>query len=260
MAAWARNAGFLRRAFAGALLLAAHSCARPVPAGESCGLPAPAGDVLVFTRTTGFRHDSIPAGIAALKELGTQGGYVIETSEDPCALSEAALAHLRVVVFLNTSGTILQDEQRSAVEKWVRAGGGFVGVHAAADTEYDWPYYGELLGTRFASHPAIQTATIRVTDSQHPVTAGLPATWTRRDEWYNFRSQPGGAQVLAELDESTYSGGQMGQHHPILWVHESGSGRCVYFGGGHTAESYAEPLFRSLLLEALRFASGDARP
>ena len=159
---------------------------------------------------------SIPAGIAALQEVGAQAGYLIEASEDPCALTETALAHVRVVVF--------------------------------------------LLGTRFASHPAIQTATIRVIDSQHPVTAALPAAWTRRDEWYDFRGQPAGAKVLGELDESTYSGGQMGQHHPILWVHESGSGRCVYFAGGHTVESYAEPLFRSVLLGALRFASGDARP
>ena len=260
MAAFACHPGFLRWAFAFALLLAADSCAQLAPAGESCGRPASSADVLVFARTAGFRHDSIPAGIAALQEVGAQAGYLIEASEDPCALTETALAHVRVVVFLNTSGTILQDEQRSALEKWLRAGGGFVGVHAAADTEYDWPFYGELLGTRFASHPAIQTATIRVIDSQHPVTAALPAAWTRRDEWYDFRGQPAGAKVLGELDESTYSGGQMGRHHPILWVHESGSGRCVYFAGGHTAESYAEPLFRSVLLGALRFASGDARP
>ena len=260
MAALARKSGFLGWAIAFALLLAADSCARPVPAGESCGQGAAAGDVLVFTRTTGYRHDSIPAGIAALKELGAQAGYVVEASEDPCALSEQALAHLRVVVFLNTSGTILQDEQRSAFEKWVRAGGGFVGVHAAADTEYDWPFYDQLLGTHFASHPAIQSATIRVIDSQHPVTAALPAAWTRTDEWYDFRSQPAGVQVLAELDESTYSGGRMGQHHPILWTHELGSGRCVYLAAGHTLQSYAEPLFRSVLLGALRFASGDARP
>jgi len=227
--------------------------------GFACAHPAapPAGDVLVFTRTAGFRHDSIPAGIAALRELAAQAGHRVEASEDPSTLSDAGLARFRTIVFLNTSGTILADEQRSAIERWVRAGGGFVGVHAAADTEYDWSFYGELLGTHFASHPAIQSATIRVIDRQDPITAALPALWTRVDEWYDFRSQPAGVRVLAELDESTYSGGHMGTHHPAIWAHQVGAGRSVYIGGGHTVESYAEPLFRSVLLGALRSASGD---
>src|SRR5438552_13638681 len=202
MAAFACHPGFLRWAFAFALLLAADSCAQLAPAGESCGRPASSADVLVFARTAGFRHDSIPAGIAALQEVGAQAGYLIEASEDPCALTETALAHVRVVVFLNTSGTILQDEQRSALEKWLRAGGGFVGVHAAADTEYDWPFYGQLVGAYFQSHPAIQQVNSRTENRAHPATAHLPRTWTRTDELYNYRTNPRtDARVLATLDE-----------------------------------------------------------
>jgi type 1 glutamine amidotransferase len=141
----------------------------------------------------------------------------------------------------------------------VRAGGGFLGVHSAADTEYGWPFYGELLGTWFASHPAVQSATVRVIDREHPATAALPETWTRTDEWYDFVAPPSGVRVLGEVDESTYSGGRMGAHHPIAGTHPVDAGRSIYIAMGHTEESYSEGLFRSLLLGALRFAAGDAK-
>jgi len=223
-----------------------------------CASQSPASNVLVFTRTTGFRHASIPAGIVAIRELGAQARYTVDATEDPAVFNEARLAGVKAVVFLNTSGTVLNDDQRSALERWIRAGGGFLGVHAAADTEYEWPFYGELLGTWFARHPAVQTATVHVIDRAHPATSRLPETWTRTDEWYDFRAQPSGVRVLAEVDESTYTGGSMGTHHPIAWTHGMGAGRSVYIAMGHTEESYAEALFREMLLGALRFTSGDA--
>ena len=223
----------------------------------SCAGHVPAGDVVVFTRTTGFRHSSIPDGIAALRELGARAGHSVQATEDPRVFDDAALARVKAVVFLNTSGTVVDDSQRSALERWVRAGGGFLGVHAAADTEYDWAFYRELIGARFASHPAIQQATVRIVDHDHPATGALPDPWTRTDEWYDFDAHPTGVRVLAELDESSYAGGRMGTHHPIIWSHAVGAGRSIYIAPGHTEASYAEPAFRSVLLGALRYAAGD---
>ena len=223
-----------------------------------CAGPAPSADVLVFSRTAGFRHASIPAGIAAMRELCAQAGHSVAATEDAAAFTPTVLARTKAVVFLNTTGTVLNVEQRSALERWVRAGGGFLGVHSAADTEYGWPFYGELLGARFASHPAVQSATVRVVDRTHPATAGLPEVWARTDEWYDFLAPPSAVRVLAEVDESTYQGGHMGPHHPIAWAHAVDAGRSIYIAMGHTEESYREELFRSMLLGALRFAAGDA--
>ncbi|BCB91628.1 Crp/Fnr family transcriptional regulator [Phytohabitans suffuscus] len=156
--------------------------------------------VLVFSRTTGYRHDSIAAGIEAFRQLSD--GVV--ATEDPRALED--LAGADAVVFLNTNGEVLTGAGRAALEAYVRGGGGFLGVHSAAATEYGWPFYGDLLGARFDKHPAVQPATIEVSDPDHPSTAHLPAAWPRVDEWYDFRSRPD-ARVLLRLDESTYSGG-----------------------------------------------------
>jgi type 1 glutamine amidotransferase len=224
----------------------------------ACAGQVAAGDVLVFTRTTGFRHASIPAGIAAMRDLSARAGHSMDATEDPTVFRDAVLSHVKAVIFLNTTGDVLDDEQQSALERWVRGGGGFLGVHSAADTEYGWPFYGELLGARFASHPGVQSATVRVIDRAHPATAGLPEVWVRTDEWYDFLAPPSGVRVLAEVDESTYQGGRMGPHHPIAWTHPVDAGRSVYIAMGHTEESYSEELFRSMLLGALRYAAGDA--
>jgi type 1 glutamine amidotransferase len=241
-------------------LLVAVLAASVLAAG--CGVPArPAAGarVLVFSRTAGFRHDSIPAGIAALRDLGATGGYAVDATEDAHAFTGANLARYRAVVFLNTTGDVLDPGQQESFESYVRGGGGYVGVHAAADTEYGWPFYGELVGTWFASHPAVQPARIVVEDRRHPATAHLGPSWSRTDEWYNFRADPRPrVHVLLALDESTYSGGSMRTDHPIAWCHPVGAGRAFYTGGGHTVESYAEPAFRAHLLGAVRYAAGLA--
>ena len=234
------------RAFAAWLLVVCVTLGAPT----GRGVAAETGfEVLVFSKTTGFRHDSIPQGIAAIKALGDQHGFAVEATEDAARFADAALARYKVIVFLSTSGDILDAEQKAALEHYIRSGGGFVGIHSASDTEYQWPWYGRLVGAYFASHPAIQRATLHIADANHPSTKGLPETWMRTDEWYNFRSNPRGAvHVLATLDESTYSGGTMGTDHPIVWCQDVDGGRSWYSAMGHTVESYAEPLFRLHLL------------
>jgi type 1 glutamine amidotransferase len=240
-----------------------------VAAGPITATPAAAGgasyDVLVFSKTAGFRHDAIPAGIQAIRDLGARNRFTVTATEDATAFSRRNLARYEAVVFLNTTGDVLDAGQQAAFEGYIRGGGGFVGVHSAADTEYDWPFYGRLVGAYFQSHPAIQQVTARVEDRSHPSTAHLPRAWTRTDELYNYRSNPrGSVHVLVTLDESTYSGGTMGADHPIAWCHTVRAGRSWYTGFGHTQASYAEPNFRNHLLGGLRYAAGrvkaDCRP
>ncbi|WP_326750763.1 ThuA domain-containing protein [Streptomyces hirsutus] len=239
------------------------------PRAEAAPRPAPAADpayeVLVFSRTAGFRHSSIDDGIAALRALGTANNFTVDASEDPQVFTTGNLARYEAVVFLSTTGDVLGTAQQAAFEQYIKEGGGYVGIHAAADTEYDWPFYEGLAGALFHSHPAIQSATVEVEDRAHDATAHLGTTWQRTDEWYNYRTNPRTtAHVLASLDESSYSGGNMSGDHPIAWCKDYQGGRAFYTGGGHTDESYAEPAFRRHLLGGIRWAAGmteaDCRP
>ena len=215
--------------------------------------------VLAFTRTTGFRHDSIPAAAAAATGLGRQAGMEVDVTEDAAAFSDANLRRYRAVVFLLTTGDVLDAAQEAAVERFIRAGGGFAGVHSATDTEYDWPFYGELVGARFKAHPAIQPADVLVEDGNHPSTAGLPSRWPRTDEWYDFRDNPRNrVHVLLTVDPATYSGSTMGPDHPIAWCHRVGRGRAWYTAMGHTSETYSEAHFRSHFAGGLRYAAGTS--
>ncbi|WP_327327049.1 ThuA domain-containing protein [Streptomyces sp. NBC_01210] len=216
--------------------------------------------VLVFSKTAGFRHDSIPAGIAALKELGKSSNIAVDATEEAAQFTTSNLARYDAVVFLSTTGDVLGADQQKAFENYVSTGGGYMGVHAAADTEYDWAFYGGLVGAYFASHPQIQPATVRVEDHTHPSTAHLDDAWERTDEWYNYRTNPRTqARVLATLDETSYQGGTMKGDHPIAWCQSYEGGRAFYTGGGHTKESYAEPAFRMHLLGGLRYAAGQVK-
>ncbi len=219
--------------------------------------PAQTGfTIMVFTRTEAYRHDSIPQGIAAIEALGARHQFEVVATEDPSQFTDSNLAQFDAVVWLSTSGDVLDEDQQAAFERYIQGGGGFVGVHAAADTEYDWPWYGELLGTFFASHPAIQEATVQIVDTAHPSTIGLPLEWTRTDEWYDFRTDPGpDVHVLATVDESTYEGGTTGPDHPIAWCHEHDGGRAWYTAMGHTSDSYIDPYFLEHLLGGIRYAA-----
>jgi type 1 glutamine amidotransferase len=269
-------ASFRQLTVAAALALAACSSAgKPAPGSPCDGAAnqpdatasdtgATDGDasatfrVLLFSRTAGFRHASIPTALAQLMDLQASGGYVAEATEDPTQFSPENLARFQVVVFLLTTGDVLDDDQQAAFEAWIAAGGGYVGVHSAADTEHDWPFYGTLVGAYFVSHPDVQQASVDVEVADHPATVGLPSPWVRTDEWYNLQPNPRpNVTVLATVDESTYTGGTMGADHPITWSHPTGGGgRAFYTAMGHTDESYCDPLFRQLLVGALRWVAG----
>lgn len=222
--------------------------------------PSKGERVLVFSKTAGFRHDSIPEGVAAVKSLGAENGFRVDATEDAGAFSSRNLARYDAVVFLSTTGDVLNGAQQRAFEGYIKRGGGYVGIHAAADTEYDWEFYGGLAGAYFQSHPAIQPARIEVEDRAHPATSHLGESWNRTDEWYNYRSNPRDrAHVLASLDESSYSGGTMSGDHPIAWCQEYRGGRAFYTGSGHTKESYADPAFQQHLLGGIRWAVGAAQ-
>jgi cytochrome c len=231
----------------------------------SAAPPSPAQKfrVLVFTKTAEYRHDSIPAALAAITQLGAKGGFTVDATEDAGAFSNDNLARYKVVVFLLTTGDVLDPNQQAALTHYIEAGGGFVGVHSAADTEHDWPWYGGLVGAYFVSHPPIQPAVVNVVDRNTPSTIHLPARWTRMDEWYNFAPNPrGSVTVLATVDETSYAPGDhaMGADHPIMWQHVYDGGRSWYTGGGHTSESYSEPLYRSQLLGGILWAAGFDLP
>lgn len=217
--------------------------------------------VLVFSKTAGFRHESIPDGIAALREIGKEGtepAFEIDATEDAAAFTDDNLKRYRAVVFLSTTGDVLDDAQQAAFERFIRSGRGFVGIHAAADTEHTWPWYGKLVGAYFKTHPDPQKATVKLEDRTHLSTAMLPERWERFDEWYVYEDNPRQrVKVLASLDESSYKAGDsaMGDH-PIAWCHEFDGGRAWYTGGGHTKEAFKEELFRAHLRGGILWAIG----
>ena len=218
--------------------------------------------LLVFSKTGAFRHASIKDGKIALRKLATEHHFAIDFSEDSTVFNAANLARYNAVVFLLTTGNnILDADQKSAFERYIRAGGGYVGIHSASDTEYNWSWYGGLVGAYNNSahkHSSITRATIHVEDRTSPSTSMLPALWVRTDEWYNFATNPRGrVHVLMTMDEKTYQGGTMGADHPIAWYHEYDGGRAWYTALGHTSESYYEPLFLAHLWGGITYAVGQ---
>ena len=219
---------------------------------------------LVFSKTLMFRHASITNGIAAIRQLGAENHFDVDATEDANCFTARNLAKYKVVVFLSTSGNILNEEQQVAFKNFIEKGGGLVAIHAAVAgdvaTEGKWPWYGEALCARFTNHSAIVQATVNIEDRKHPSTASLPEQWVRADEWYNFIASPRGqARVLASLDETTYKGGTMGKDHPIVWCKKMGKGRIWYTALGHTEASFTEPLFLKHLLGGIQAAAGTKR-
>jgi len=218
--------------------------------------------VLVFSKTAGFRHRSIPVGIDCVREV-LAGTAEVEATEDSSRFTDKELARFTAVVFLSTTGDVLDSSQQDAFRRFVENGGGFAGIHAASDTEHDWPWFTDMIGARFIGHPPVQPATIVVEDRTHESTRMLPARWQRTDEWYRFHRNPrsmDGIHVLASLDESTYQGGGMDGDHPCAWWRLMGRGRCWYTAGGHTEESFQEPLFRDHLRGGILWACGVSIP
>lgn len=220
--------------------------------------------ILVFSKTKGFRHSSIPNGIAALKKIAEQNGYLMDTTENAANFNEDNLKKYAAVVFLSTTGDVLDDVQQADFERYIQAGGGYVGIHAAADTEYDWPWYGQLVGGYFNGHPStpsnVQRGQIFVVDKKHPSTEHLPDTLERTDEWYDYRNMYPGVKVLMRINEKSYIGSNMNNQHAIAWYHEFDGGRAWYTAGGHTEESFSEPDFLRHIAGGLKYVIGNAVP
>lgn len=253
-----RSGGSLARRIVGIALVVVVACeASPTPSVSPSTSPTQRSRILVFTRTAAFRHDAIPDAIAAVRRLGEARGLVVDATEEATAFTDDSLARYSAVVFLLTSGDVLTNDQQAAFERYFRAGGGYAGVHSASDSEYDWAWYGRLVGAFFKGHPPVQEGTVVIEDAAHPSTRGLPARWTFTDEWYNFRTNPrASVHVLARLDESSYEGGSMGEDHPWSWCHEFEGGRSWYTAGGHPREAYADQRFLAHLLGGIAWASG----
>lgn len=239
----------------------AISCSAPIP-----DLPPDAPRILVFTRTTEYRHENIEAGLEVLQLEGKRRGIAVDISEDPALFAKESLAPYRAIVFFNTTGDVLDRDQQVAFQRYIQAGGGFTGVHAAADTEWKnnaWPWYTRLVGAAFLSHPNepsnVQTATVRLVNPNHPSTATMPDAWEHEDEWYDYQRFSPGVDVLLRVDEETYQGGKTGDFHPIAWKRPFDGGRSFYTGLGHTEDSFSDKLYLDHLFGGIRWAMGDGQ-
>lgn len=213
---------------------------------------------LVFTKTTGFRHDSISAGVVAVQDLGNGNNFAVDATEDSSLFNDSFLANYEVVIFLNTTGDVLSGAEEVSFTNYIQNGGGYVGVHSASDTEKNWPFYGQLVGAFFQDHPAIQSATFDTVNANHPSSSGLPASFVFTDEIYNFQTDPSGSvNVLVTVDETTYTGGSMGPNHPISWFHTNLGGRAWYTNLGHRRETFSDPLFLNHFLGGIRYSAGQ---
>ena len=257
----------VRRTAAALVALAALAVTLPACASGDGGLgsaaTSPRFRVLVFSRTTGYRHASIPAGVAAIRRLGRARGFGVDHTEDEGRFTDRGLAPYAAVVFLSTTGEPLaRAAHRRAFRRYVERGGGFLGIHAASDSFYDWPWYVGLVGASFRRHaPGTPAANVLVEDRHTAATAGLAPVWRRTDEWYAFRSNPRGrVHVLATVDERSYDpdDASMGADHPIAWCRRYDGGRSLYTAMGHTSESFREPSFEAHLLGAIEMAAGAA--
>ena len=211
--------------------------------------------ILVFSSTKGFRHKSIDAGKTALLKMGSEKNWRVDTTEEATVFTESNLKQYGVVVFLSTTGNVLNDEQQVAFQKYIQAGGSFVGIHAATDTEYDWPWYNNLVGAYFESHPRPQTGLYNIVNKDHPSVDFMPDTLRRMEEIYNFKSfKKELVNVLITIDEKSYTGGKMPDYHPIAWYHHYDGGRAFYTEWGHHPEAFTEPLFLQHIAGAIKWA------
>lgn len=223
----------------------------------SCSTRSGKPRILVFSKTAGFRHSSIPDGKAAIMKLGAENGFLVDTTEDPSYFNEDSLKNYSAVVFLHSTGDLLNNYEEADFERYIQAGGGYVGIHAASDAEYDWGWYGRLVGGYFESHPAQQDAVLNVVDNTHGSTKHLPAQWKRKDEWYNFKKLNPDVKVLIKIDEKSYQGGKNGDNHPMAWYHEFDGGRAWYTELGHTEESFKEDNYLKHILGGIQYAIGE---
>ena len=250
----------LARYVAAALILFASSllACQPAQAEDLQG-----SQILVMSKTVGYRHASIPAGQAALLDIARQEGFTVTFTEDAAQFNDGGLERFDAVVFLNTTGDILDPAQQASFERHIEAGHGLLGIHAATDTEADggWPWYTALIGARFKSHPAIQEARLIVADPADRVfdeSSALQdiAGFRFTDEWYDFDNVSPQRRPLVEIDRASYNGSTGRGREPIVWRNDIAGGRAFYIGLGHTEESYASPIMRDFIVQGLRYAVG----
>jgi type 1 glutamine amidotransferase len=224
----------------------------------SNSLSAKKQKVLIFCKTAGFHHNAIADGVKAIIKLGAENDFDVDSTTDASNFNAANLKKYTAVIFLSTTGNVLNDSQQKEFENYIHKGGAFVGVHAATDCEYQWPWYGKLVGAYFSGHPNQQEAELNVTDKKHLSTEMLPSLWKRKDEWYNFKSVADDLKVLITINEKTYDAGKakMGDTHPMAWYHTYDGGKAFYTALGHTEASYIEPLFLQHLLGGIKYALG----
>ena len=216
--------------------------------------------LLVFSKTEGFRHQSIEAGKEFFFNFGKEQGYAIDTTEDASLFTEENLKGYSAVIFLNTTGDVLNAAQQANFERYIQAGGGYVGIHAASDTEYDWPWYGKLMGGWFNGHPSdpnVRKGKVTVLDKNHPSTESLPDTWEKTDEFYNFKSLNTEMNFLISVDEKSYGAGKHGEFHPLSWYHDFDGGRAFYTNFGHTPETFSEKEFVEHITGGIKYAVGN---
>ena len=214
--------------------------------------------ILVFTKTADFVHASIPKGVAALQKLGVQNGFDVDTTSNAANFTDDTLKNYSAVIFLSTTGNVLNHLQEIAFERYIQSGGGFVGIHAATDTEYDWGWYGRLVGAYFDSHPRPQTAKFIIKDKSIEATSFFTDTiWQHTDELYNFKKINPDIKVLITIDESSYEGGTNGSFHPMSWYHDYDGGRAFYTELGHTDETYSDSTYLKHLLGGIKYSIGD---
>lgn len=235
------------------LLLIATACVYVSCRKKRSGKPV----VLVFYKTAGFVHSSIPNGIAAIQKLGNENGFNVDTTNNAANFNDDSLKKYAAVIFLSTTGDVLNFRQEAAFERYIQSGGGFAGVHSATDTEYDWGWYGRLVGAYFNGHPVPQQARFIIKDKDFAATRFFKDTvWQRTDELYNFKKLNPDVHVLITIDESSYQGGTNGAVHPMSWYHDYDGGRAFYTALGHTEASYTEENFLKHLLGGIQYAIG----
>ncbi|MBA4198755.1 MAG: Crp/Fnr family transcriptional regulator [Chitinophaga sp.] len=212
--------------------------------------------ILVFSKTKGFHHASIPKGIDAITRMGKENNFIVDTTTDAALFTTDNLKQYKAVIFLSTTGDVLNEEQQAAFENYIHNGGGFVGVHAATDTEYGWPWYNRMIGAYFKSHPKQQKATLHVVDKKFIANKNLPDTIVHFDEWYNFKSTHfDSVNILITVDEKSYTGGENGALHPISWYKQFEGGRIFYTALGHTDDCYiSDYQFLNHLLGGIKYA------
>lgn len=212
--------------------------------------------ILIFYKVMGYFHETIPTGINAIRKLGEQNGFDVDTTNIASDFTETDLNQYSAIVFFNTNGDVLNDQQQEAFKSYYQNNKGFVGIHGATDTEREWSWYNGLLGGQFSNHPSqLQSATLNVIDQTFIATKHLPKQWKGFDEWYNFQmTHWDKVHVLITIDETSYYGGEHGKIHPMSWYQNYDGGRSFYTQLSHQQDFYSDPLFLQHLLGGIQYA------